>query len=71
MRRVRIVVERYEGGYLAYPLGLKGAVFGAGGTYEEAMNDVRSALEFHLEVLGSDALGTDEIMESFMTELVL
>ena len=71
MRRVRIVVERYEEGYLAYPLGLNSAVFGAGGTYEEAMNDVRSALEFYLEVLGSDALGTDEILESFTTELVL
>jgi predicted RNase H-like HicB family nuclease len=71
MRRVRIVVERYEEGYLAYPLGLKGAVFGAGRTYEEAMDDVRSALEFHLEVLGSDVLGTDETLESFVTELVL
>jgi hypothetical protein len=35
------------------------------------MDDVRSALEFHLEVLGSDALGIDEILESFVTELVL
>ena len=71
MRRVRIVVERYEEGYLAYPIGLKGAVFGAGGTYEDAIKDVRSALEFHLEVLGSDVLDTDEILESFVTELVL
>ena len=43
MRNVKIIVEKHDDGYVAYPLGLKGVVVGEGNSYEEALADVRSA----------------------------
>jgi predicted RNase H-like HicB family nuclease len=63
MKPVKIIVERNPDGYIAYPLGLKGTVIGQGDTYEAAMADVRSAINFHIETFGP---GTLEIATSEM-----
>jgi len=34
MRNIKIVVEKHEDGYVAYPLGLKGVVVGEGDSYK-------------------------------------
>lgn len=69
MRRVKVVVERHEDGYVAYPLGLKGVVIGQGDSYGDALNDVTSALRFHLETFGADALDADSsVLEAFVAE---
>ena len=47
-----ILVEKHQEGYVAYPLGLKGVVVGDGATYEEALADVKSAIEFHMGTFG-------------------
>lgn len=69
---LKIVVERHSDGYVAYPLGLaRGAVVGQGDTYEEALADVRSALAFHIETFGAEALaaaGDDPVLEAFVAE---
>jgi predicted RNase H-like HicB family nuclease len=49
MRNIKIVVEKHEDGYVAYPLGIKGVVVGEGDSYEQALADVKSAIEFHIE----------------------
>jgi len=49
----KIIVEKHADGYVAYPLGLQGAVVGEGDSYEEALADVRSAIEFHIEAFGA------------------
>lgn len=56
MRRFKIVVEKHPDGYVAYPLGLKGVVVGEGDSYEEAFADVTSAIRFHVESFGAEAL---------------
>jgi predicted RNase H-like HicB family nuclease len=56
MRQIRIIVKKHSDGYIAYPLGIKGVVVGEGDTYEEAVADVRSAVEFHLETFGAEVL---------------
>ena len=56
MRQLQIVVERHEDGYVAYPVGLRGVVVGQGDTFEEALDDVRSAIRFHVETFGEEAL---------------
>lgn len=33
MQSFKIIVEKNKGGYIAYPLGLKGIIIGAGNTY--------------------------------------
>jgi predicted RNase H-like HicB family nuclease len=69
MRQYKVIVERHSDGYVAYPLGLKGVVVGQGDTYEEALADVKSAIRFHIETFGDDALINDSpVIEAFIAE---
>lgn len=69
MRQVKIIVEKHPDGYVAYPLGLKGVVVGQGDSYEEALADVKSAIRFHAETFGADALAADPpVLEAFIAE---
>jgi len=69
MRQIKIIVEKHPDGYVAYPLGLKGVVVGQGDTYEEAFSDVKSAIRFHIETFGEDALEIESpILEAFVAE---
>lgn len=56
MRHFKVVVEKHPDGYVAYPLGLKGVVVGEGDSYEEALDDVKSAISFHVETFGQEVL---------------
>jgi len=70
-RSIKVVVEHHADGYVAYPLGLKGVVVGQGDTYAEALRDVESAIQFHLESFGEDALDFDpdsHVIEAFVAE---
>ena len=69
VRQIKIVGEKHPDGYVAYPLGIKGVVVGEGDTYEEALDDVRSALAFHAETFGPEALEVDPpVLEAFVAE---
>ena len=70
MTNVKIIIEKHADGYVAYPVGVKGVVVGEGDTYEEALDDVRSALKFHIETFGPAALEGDErpVLEAFVAE---
>ena len=69
MKLIKIIVEKHADGYVAYPLGLKGVVVGEGDTYEEALADVKSAIQFHLETFGPDIFDTDTpVLEAFEAE---
>ena len=69
MRRLKVVVEKHPEGYVAYPLGLNGAVVGEGDTYDEALADVRSAIGFHIETFGDDAFVPESsILDAYLDE---
>lgn len=69
MKSLKIVVEKHPDGYVAYPLGLKGAVIGAGDSYEEALADVESAMRFHIETFGAEVLEVESpVLEAFIAE---
>ena len=69
MKQLKIVVEKHPDAYVAYPLGLKGVVVGQGETYEAALADVKSAIQFHLESFGAEALEIDPpVLEAFVAE---
>ena len=69
MRNVKIIVEKHEDGYVAYPLGLKGVVIGQGDNYEEALADVKSAIKFHIESFGDEVLLSEpQVLEAFVAE---
>ncbi len=69
VKQLKVIVEKHSDGYVAYPIGLKGIVVGEGDTYEEALNDVKSAIEFHIETFGLDVLEEGSaVLEVFVAE---
>lgn len=69
MRQIKVVVEKHPDGYVAYPLGINGVVVGEGETYEEALADVKSALEFHIETFGTGIFEREiTVLEAFVAE---
>lgn len=69
MRQLKIIVEKHPDGYVAYPLGLRGVVVGEGSTYQDALADVRSAIQFHVETFGVDVLDSEPpVLEAFVAE---
>ena len=69
MTGIKVIIEKHPDGYVAYPLGMKGVVVGGGDTYEQALEDVRSAIRQHIETFGDDVFdGEDEIIEVFVEE---
>ena len=69
MNDFKVIIEKHEDGFIAYPLGLKGVVVAEGNTYEEALSDVRSAIRFHIETFGNDAFEDDSpVLEAFVAE---
>ena len=69
MRHFKIVVEKHPDTYVAYPLGFKGVVIGQGESYESALNDVKSAIKFHIETFGLDEIDPDPpIIAAFIAE---
>ena len=66
---IKIIVEKHSDGYVAYPLGLKGVIVGEGDTCEDALHDVKSAINFHIETFGKDLLEEDDpVLEAFVAE---
>ena len=69
LRDIKIIIEKHSDGYVAYPLGLKGSVIGAGDSYEEALSDVKSAIRFHIDTFGAEVLNLEEqALEAFVAE---
>ena len=69
MKQFKIIIEKKFDGYVAYPLGIKGAVVGEGDTYEEALADVKSAIRCYIEVFGKETMENESpAVETFLVE---
>jgi predicted RNase H-like HicB family nuclease len=69
MQPYKIIVEKHLEGYIAYPLGLNGIIVGEGDTYDEALDDVHSAIKFHIETFGNEAFHTDSpVLDAFLVD---
>ena len=65
-------MERHADCFVAYPLGLRGTIVGQGATYDKALTDVNSAIRFHIETFGAEALPDDfPLVEAFVTEATI
>jgi predicted RNase H-like HicB family nuclease len=72
MDSVKVIIEKHSDGYVSYPIGLKGVVVGQGDTYEEALADIKSAINFHIETFGNEAFESDSpVLEAFVAETQL
>jgi predicted RNase H-like HicB family nuclease len=66
---VKIIIEKHAEGYVAYPAGIQGVIVGQGSTFEEAMQDVKSAIRFHIETFGRETLEAESpALEAFVAE---
>ncbi len=69
LRQFKIVVEKHSDGYVAYPLGLRGVVLSEGDSYDEALTELRSAIQFHIETFGIAVLEDESpVLEAFIAE---
>jgi predicted RNase H-like HicB family nuclease len=68
MKHLKIIVEKHSDGYVAYPIGIVGAIVGQGDTYEEALADVKSAIACYAEVFGKEMLEDVPTIEVFISE---
>ena len=59
MKSIKMIVEKHPEGYIAYPLRIEGVVIGEGDSYQEALEDAKSALRFHIETFGIEVLDTE------------
>jgi hypothetical protein len=69
MSHLKIVIEEHADGFVAYPLGMKGVVVGEGATFDDALRDVKSAIQFHLDTFGADALESESpVLAAFVID---
>jgi predicted RNase H-like HicB family nuclease len=69
VQQFKIVVEKHSDGYVAYPLGLQGIVIGEGDTYDAALADVTSAIQFYIETFGPEVIERESpVLEAFVAE---
>ena len=72
MHNVKIVVEKHDDGYVAYPLGIDGVVVGEGDSYDEALADVKSALAVYVETFGVAGLeASRDVLDVFVSETAI
>jgi predicted RNase H-like HicB family nuclease len=66
---MKIIIEKHPEGYVGYPAGVQGVVVGQGNTFEEALRDVQSAIRFHIETFGREALESESpALDAFVVE---
>lgn len=68
IKQFKIVIEKHPNGYVAYPIGIVGAVVGQGETYEAALADVKSAIACYVEIFGKEILEDSPPIEIFVAE---
>ena len=68
--QIKVIVEKHADGYVAYPLGVNGVIVGQGNSFQTALDDVQSAISFHLGTFGPDAVVNREspVVEAFVAE---
>ena len=71
-KQIKVIVEKHSDGYVAYPIGLKGVVVAQGASYQEVLDEIKSAIDFHIETFGKDVFdSTDVATEVFIAETLI
>ena len=66
---MKIIIEKHPDGYVAYPIGIQGVIVGEGDTFDEALNDVQSAIRCHIETFGRESLETENpALDAYVAE---
>ena len=71
-KQIKVIVEKHNDGYVAYPIGMKGIVVAQGDSYEEVLIEIKSAIDFHIETFGKEVFeNEDEATEVFIAETLI
>ena len=66
---IKIVVEQHPDTYVAYPLGINGAVVAEGDTADEALENAKVALQEFVDTFGQKVFQTEQpVMNAFLGE---
>ncbi|MGO9387791.1 MAG: type II toxin-antitoxin system HicB family antitoxin [Methanobacterium sp.] len=71
MKNINIIIEKHQQGYVAYPLGLSGVLLSEGNTYQEALENIKSTIKFHLETFRKETFEDEAIIETFIDEITV
>ena len=59
MRQFTVIVEKHPDSYVAYSLGMKGIVVVEDDTCEEALADIKLAIQFHIDTFGPEVFDNE------------
>lgn len=71
MNHIKIIIEQHPDGYIAYPVGLQGVVIGQGETFQDALDDVKSAIAFHLETFEAGIFQDYDLIAANIAEVTI
>lgn len=67
-KQLKIIVEKHSDGYVAYPLSLKGVVVSEGDSYEEVLSNIKSAIQFHINIFSDTDIALIEFTDREIAE---
>jgi len=71
-KQIKVIVEKHTDGYVAYPIGLKGVVVAQGDSYQEVLDEIKSAIDFHIETFGKEVFDSKDVAtEVFIAETLI
>ncbi len=71
-KQIKVIVEKHTDGYVAYPIGLKGVVVAQGDSYQEVLDEIKSAIDFHIETFGKEIFESKDVAtEVFVVETLI
>ncbi len=71
-KQIKVIVEKHRDGYVTYPIGLKGIVVAQGDSYQEVMDEIKSAIDFHIETFGKEVFESNDLAsEVFIDETLI
>lgn len=72
MNKVKVVAVRFADGWVAHPLAGDAAIVAQGATADEALNNLKSAIAFHAETFGIDAVADMRgVVEAIFADITL
>jgi hypothetical protein len=68
-RQIKVIVEKHYRWLCCLPIGLKDVVVAQGDSYQEVLDEIKSAINFHIETFGKEIFDSkDVVIEVFVVE---
>jgi predicted RNase H-like HicB family nuclease len=71
LKSINVIIEKHPEGYVAYLLGLSGVLLSKGNTYQEALENIKFTIKFHLENFRKETFQDECIITTFIGEITV